>query len=214
MNGAGIQSLLLAMLAALLLVEPAVAADSGTTRTVRSSAASRTRRSRAAEQAAEKALRDVFHASSAMNRARSIKQHDFELSPEWQNALAEARQARASFEHARSEALAQLEHDGQYKAAKIDIWKSSEAVKTTKDPSKLASLSSDLLKKRTAVSNMEAARLANDDAFRQARDALADAERKLATLRKDLADAIRTDPQGQQARAQYYAARARLMVNG
>jgi predicted dithiol-disulfide oxidoreductase (DUF899 family) len=61
---------------------------------------------------------------------------------------------------------------------------------------------------------MEAARLANDDAFRQARDALADAERKLATLRKDLADAIRTDPQWQQARAQYDAACARLMVNG
>jgi len=171
------------------------------------------------EAAARLAYRDVSKAQDSISRAVQDNRRRFESSSEWQDAVAEEHTARTTLDRAKADTMARLRSDTRYKSAEIELWKvqqSFEAAQSNPRPNarQLADLAGELLRKRSALSEMESDLFAKDETLKAARYSLIDAHAKLADLQEQFQASIPKDPKWRAAHAQLEQARTRLASVG
>jgi hypothetical protein len=153
--------------------------------------------------AAQAALRQVGDAQTQISRAFDNLWRTFEFSGDYQQALADVRQARGEFEQSRAAALASWRETTQYKSAQLQIWKLQRELDANRDQlEKVSELAEQLLATRSALSQTESNLLGNDEKMKTARYAMLDAQAKTAALRQSFIESIRSDPQWRTARRQ------------
>jgi hypothetical protein len=210
--------------AAALLVLPSPPATAAGSSAYPISASRRVGRSTVNPRAAEDALREISRAQGAIARVLAVRQHELENSAEWLNAVEAARNARSDYNRARSNSMAVLEGDPDFRSTRIELWKLQEALGDVQQQARprtgqlkdrrVEDLSAQLLAKRSELTRMQSELMGGDDSLRQAKDAMVDAEARVVALKKGFTESVKSDPQWQQARRQYEQASTRLARMG
>lgn len=156
---------------------------------------------------------EIREAQAALNRAILQARREFLESADYQNALFELRSASAEHRSARDAALASVRRSPQYLSIRIkteNMHRDLEATRGGPRGADAASRAASLLALRGELSAMEADVLAADDSYHDARYALIDANIRLASLRREFEQTVRSDPLIAAARERVAAARQRL----